>query len=564
MAKSREQYIWENSESDYNADVISFSLVDEATVARRKREGDITLPAKKIDIPKDERWNTKQMNSKLLQGILNGDSIPKIAKSLTDVIGNNQVSAVRNARTMTTQAENGGRLDSYKNLEAQGVVQKKVWMATPDDRTRKSHIDIDGEEVDINEEFSNGLMYPADPAGAAEEVWNCRCSMRTHIIGFKKKDGSISKVEYGRDRTLHDEQMAEEKARRFLKGETIGEKKKAVSQLPPDADYSERIKAIAEDVALNGLTDEKIMEAGQILADEINAEIAEKQAIIDKAHEEYLKAGEGRIREIHSDPKYREASNIMSDVSWRGADRINWTRYPNFMNVTDAEAYYKPRFAEISEIRRREEYKAAQQAYSDALKLLNTPQTNAQMLVDKLSKIREIGSEGIDVKAHLRNSRSPMRKDVEYAYSLYPRSWVQASVDRGTLKIGTVNRGYYNDWASELMISGSAGSDSAKETAIHELGHRFEHTIKDMLQTEQSFYDKRTLGEKLEWLGSGYSKSEKTRKDDFVHPYMGKDYSGKAFELNSMGFEYAYFSPKELAKDKDMQAWILGQLAIIP
>ena len=227
MAKSRDQYIWENSESDYSADLASFSLVDEATVARRQREGDITLPAKKVDIPKDERWNTKQMNSKLLQGILNGDSIPKIANSLKEVIGNNEASAIRNARTMTTGAENEGRLDSYKNLDSQGVVQKKVWIATADARTRKTHIEVDGEEIDIDDQFSNGLMYPADPHGDASEVYNCRCSMRTHIIGFRKKDGSISKVQYGRDRTLHDDQMAAEKARRLSAGETIKPKSSA-------------------------------------------------------------------------------------------------------------------------------------------------------------------------------------------------------------------------------------------------------------------------------------------------------------------------------------------------
>ena len=271
MAKSRDQYIWENSEADYNTDLVTFSLVDEATVARLQREGNITLPAKKIDIPKDERWNTKQMSSKLLQGILNGDSIPKIAQSLTDVIGNNQASAVRNARTLTTQAENAGRLDSYKNLDAQGVVQKKVWMATPDDRTRKSHIDIDVEEVDINEEFSNGLMYPADPAGAAEEVWNCRCSMRTHIIGFKRKDGSISEVGYKRDATLHDEQMAEEKARRFLKGETI-KPKESVVKPKGDQDAHDRLIARAKG---NNISYKDVEELSKPLTDE---QIIEKLA----------------------------------------------------------------------------------------------------------------------------------------------------------------------------------------------------------------------------------------------------------------------------------------------
>jgi hypothetical protein len=29
--------------------------------------------------------------------------------------------------------------------------------------------------IGINEPFTNGLMYPLDPTGAADEVINCRC-----------------------------------------------------------------------------------------------------------------------------------------------------------------------------------------------------------------------------------------------------------------------------------------------------------------------------------------------------------------------------------------------------
>ena len=220
MAKSREQYIAENSESNYDQDLVSFSLIDEDVIKRREREGDVSTPfmrtKKYLNIPKDERWNTKQLNSKLLQGILNGDPIPKIAQSFLDVVNNNESAAMRNARTMITQAECGGRQDSYENLAEQGVIQKKVWIATPDDRTRESHIDIDGEEVDIDDTFSNGCAYPADPSGDASEVYNCRCSMRTHIIGIRRPDGTIVEIGAERDDTMHDRQMQEEKERRGI------------------------------------------------------------------------------------------------------------------------------------------------------------------------------------------------------------------------------------------------------------------------------------------------------------------------------------------------------------
>lgn len=208
---------------------VTFNLVNEDVIDRLRREGDVTLPKKKVDVPKDMRWNTKQMSSKLLQGILNGDSIDTISDSLMEVIGNNQASAVRNARTMVTNAENAGRLDSYKKLEKMGVVQKKVWIATPDDRTRESHLALDGEEVDIDEPFSNGLMNPGDPKGPPEEVWNCRCSMRTHIIGFLMSDGSISEVNYERDETTHEEQMEEERERRAVEEEPVEKNDKQTS-----------------------------------------------------------------------------------------------------------------------------------------------------------------------------------------------------------------------------------------------------------------------------------------------------------------------------------------------
>lgn len=213
-------------------DEITFNIIDQYTVDRLRDEGDIELPSRNINIDKDMRWNTKWMNSKLLQGILDGSSIDDIADSIlpeitsktiftgktaaevAGLIKRNEESAVRNARTMVTKAENAGRLDSYKDLESQGVVQKKVWIATPDARTRKTHMELDGEEIDIDEEFSNGLMHPGDTSGDPSEVYNCRCSMRTHIIGFRRKDGSISRVNYNRDRTLHDDQIEKEKERR--------------------------------------------------------------------------------------------------------------------------------------------------------------------------------------------------------------------------------------------------------------------------------------------------------------------------------------------------------------
>lgn len=51
----------------------------------------------------------------------------------------------------------------------------KQWDATMDANTRESHQMVDGEIRELDEKFSNGLMYPGDPSGNAAEVINCRC-----------------------------------------------------------------------------------------------------------------------------------------------------------------------------------------------------------------------------------------------------------------------------------------------------------------------------------------------------------------------------------------------------
>lgn len=168
----------------------SFSLVDAATVKNLSMNDDTLLPYKKIDEKKDVRWNTKKMNAEILEAILSGESINKTAKRLQKVFDMNEESAIRNARTATTSAENKGRFDSYHNALEDGMIIKKEWLSSNGIRTRHSHRNapegVGGEVVEIDEPFSNGLMYPGDPNGDPSEVYGCRCTMRAKIIGFKK------------------------------------------------------------------------------------------------------------------------------------------------------------------------------------------------------------------------------------------------------------------------------------------------------------------------------------------------------------------------------------------
>ena len=158
----------------------SFSLYNREAVERIFRENPDLLPppgkkvSERIAAGLDVKWNKQQVQSVMLQGILQGESIPKIAKRLSSEVGEkNRKAAIRNARTMTTGAESAGRRDSYKRAQSMGIKMMQTWVATLDGRTRHSHRMLDGETIDVDGVFSNGCRYPGDPNGAPEEIYNC-------------------------------------------------------------------------------------------------------------------------------------------------------------------------------------------------------------------------------------------------------------------------------------------------------------------------------------------------------------------------------------------------------
>lgn len=86
--------------------------------------------------------------------------------------------AVRVSRTISTAAANGGKLEGWKQS---GLVKKKRWRAANNKRTRKDHREANGQTVDIDKPFRVGgekLMHPGDPAGSANQIVNCRCTMQ--------------------------------------------------------------------------------------------------------------------------------------------------------------------------------------------------------------------------------------------------------------------------------------------------------------------------------------------------------------------------------------------------
>lgn len=192
-----------------------YTMYDKQTVERLMRDNPDLLPRKAaVNVPKDQLWNKKHINSAITQGILQGEAIDKISQRLAATVTDmSHTSAIRNARTMTTSAQNGGRIDSYKRAEGMGIKIMQQWMATLDSRTRHEHRQLDGQKRKVGEAFEvegEKIFFPGDPAAEPSLVWNCRCTLIGEVEGV---DYNLSDVSQ-RDNKLGDmtyEEWKEEK-----------------------------------------------------------------------------------------------------------------------------------------------------------------------------------------------------------------------------------------------------------------------------------------------------------------------------------------------------------------
>ena len=150
-----------------------YNLYDRDTVLRLIAEEPDLYPQASVNVDAEERWDRRHITSAVTQGLLQGDTMEDIAKRMRRVCEMSESSAMRAARTCVTSAENSGRVKSYQRAQDMGIKVRKQWLATLDERTRSSHRALDGESVDVDDTFSNGLRYPGDPSGSGSEVYNC-------------------------------------------------------------------------------------------------------------------------------------------------------------------------------------------------------------------------------------------------------------------------------------------------------------------------------------------------------------------------------------------------------
>lgn len=187
-------------------------------------------------------------------------------------------------------------------------------------------------------------------------------------------------------------------------------------------------------------------------------------------------------------------------------------------------------------------------------------------LKEVFSNFREMGGELLP-EQWARGSNKITKQQLSEAFFYYPKAWVDYLTNSGKklYTLITPKRGFFNDGA--VMANGKYYATKfpdyktgyvsihmtgmIKTTPYHEIGHYVEYFNKDALRISKEFLKARTKDEKPIKLKKlfpnvDYDNKETTKPDNFISPYIGKEYTD-ASEVLSMGLQ-AIFEPTEIIK----------------
>lgn len=117
----------------------------------------------------------------LTEGYQSGKGINYVSNLLVKRFDQLQTwEAQRIARTEIHNSHNTAVMDTYNEIG----VEYTMWISADDERTRESHLEINGEIIRLGDTYSNGLRFPGDTDGPIEEWINCRCSNAPYVLPY--------------------------------------------------------------------------------------------------------------------------------------------------------------------------------------------------------------------------------------------------------------------------------------------------------------------------------------------------------------------------------------------
>lgn len=121
----------------------------------------------------------KAIIRELSEGFKLGEGIPELSNRIKNMPEFSMKRATVVARTEVISSSNAGTLEGYKES---GVVIGKEWDSHKDERTRKHHLEANGQRVKLDDPFivdDDLLDYPGDNShdAKASNVIQCRCTL---------------------------------------------------------------------------------------------------------------------------------------------------------------------------------------------------------------------------------------------------------------------------------------------------------------------------------------------------------------------------------------------------
>lgn len=191
---------------------------------------------------------------------------------------------------------------------------------------------------------------------------------------------------------------------------------------------------------------------------------------------------------------------------------------------------------------------------------------NKEKLKEIFSNFREMGGQ-VGKNQWAKGSNTITKQQLSEAFSYYSKDWAEYLIknnkklytsitpDRGFFTKGAVtpNGRYYatkfENYKEDYISIHMTGQ--RKQTPYHELGHYVEFFNKDVLRISKEFIKSRTKNENYMKLadlfpGFGFGNKEIVKPDNFITPYIGKEYE-EASEVLSMGLE-ALYEPSQILK----------------
>lgn len=314
----------------------------------------------------------KKITATVSRGISTGISWQQMAQQLAGYTNIGYNNAVRICRTEGHRIQVQSAENACHEAKAKGADIVRQWDSTLDGATRPSHQKVDGEIRELDEKFSNGLMFPGDPAGGAAEVVNCRCALLQRARWALDED-ELEELKkraefFGLDKTENfedfkkkylkaaDGKVVDPDVQEYLNArDELSKSKKKLAELEEKADrlLGQSMDAMGTDRedALNALFEQAY--------DEVEAYKERIESLEKSMANKAKKAVKGFERQINANYEFTQPANL-DGMTFEAAEKVAGTyqkifdKYPNLKGklngfelktISDMEDYAQTSFA---------------------------------------------------------------------------------------------------------------------------------------------------------------------------------------------------------------------------